>query len=273
MITYKKDVNKNYDETIKHILRSYNAQFWNNANSKYINLYAFNGKELVGAIEANYFWDWISIEKVFYHNVDILKQMIERLWYKYQDQTVSVAYFTTVTPRFKDFLEVGFELEDQVELDENTTYYYTHYDKPEDFEQGKLSITVLEEKIDEYHDILNQQHHLYNKKHCVEDISDVFDMTAFDQDVCIGGIQSNRYGNVLYIDRLAVDIKYRHQQIGTKLMKSAIDEARSLGLSYVMLGTTSFQAKAFYEKFGFHVVNKKDDVPRGYQSYTMLLKL
>ena len=273
MITYKKDENKSYDETIKHILRSHNAQFWNSANSKDINLYAFNGKELVGAIEANYFWDWVSIEKVFYHSIDILKQMIERVWYEYQNQAVSMAYFTTVTSRCNDFLEVGFVLENQVELDENTIYYYTHYNNLNAFEQGNLSIMFSEEKNTEYHDILDQQHHLYNEKHRVEDVSDVFDIAVFDQDAYIGGMQSNRYGSVLYIDRLAVDIKYRHQQIGTTLMNYAIDEARSLGLSYVMLGTTSFQAKAFYEKLGFQVVNKKDNVPRGYQSYSMSLKL
>jgi ribosomal protein S18 acetylase RimI-like enzyme len=78
---------------------------------------------------------------------------------------------------------------------------------------------------------------------------------------------------MLYINRLAVDPKYRNHLIGTTLVTHAIHYAKEKGIKLVMLGTCEFQARGFYEKLGFKVVYERDNNPKGYKSYTMLKRI
>jgi GNAT superfamily N-acetyltransferase len=61
----------------------------------------------------------------------------------------------------------------------------------------------------------------------------------------------------------------RRQRLGSKLLAMAEDEARKRGCKYVYLNTFSFQARPFYEKIGYECFATQDDMPLGYQSYSM----
>ena len=106
--------------------------------------------------------------------------------------------------------------------------------------------------------------------HQVVDVTDTFDMVAIDEKTCVGGVQSDAYGDMLYVSRIAILESYRHQKIGSTLMNHVIQYAKDQHLKYIMLGTSDFQAKPFYEKIRFKVVYKKFNHPRGYHSYTMI---
>lgn len=66
---------------------------------------------------------------------------------------------------------------------------------------------------------------------------------------------------------------HKGKGIGRALLKRVIDEAKAKNLDYIELGTTSFQAKGFYEKLGFKVVHTRKNNPKGYLSYTLVLTL
>jgi RimJ/RimL family protein N-acetyltransferase len=87
----------------------------------------------------------------------------------------------------------------------------------------------------------------------------------------LGGALGHVWGEWLNLDTLWVIELFRGQGYGAKLLEAAEDEARAQGCHGVFLDTFSFQAKPFYEKFGYEVVADIPDYPRGH-SYHVLKK-
>ena len=59
----------------------------------------------------------------------------------------------------------------------------------------------------------------------------------------------------------------RGQGYGKKLLEAAEEEARVQDYRGVFLGTFSFQARPFYEKFGYEVTGEIPDYPSGHALY------
>lgn len=87
-----------------------------------------------------------------------------------------------------------------------------------------------------------------------------------------GGIYSKFYcWKILFIEILWVDEAYRHQGIGSSLMKKLEETVKEKGGSLIHLDTFDFQAKDFYLKQGFEIYGVLDDCPPGH-SRTYLKK-
>jgi GNAT superfamily N-acetyltransferase len=56
---------------------------------------------------------------------------------------------------------------------------------------------------------------------------------------------------------------------GAKLIVAAEDEARTQGCHGVYLTTFSFQARPFYEKFGYEVIADIRDYPKGHSHHVL----
>lgn len=84
----------------------------------------------------------------------------------------------------------------------------------------------------------------------------------------IAGCVSRMYcWNVLYIDILWVDKKYRNQGLGSKLLEYVEDTAKKKGCYLIHLDTFDFQAKDFYFKHGYEVFGTLKDCPKGHCRY------
>jgi GNAT superfamily N-acetyltransferase len=83
------------------------------------------------------------------------------------------------------------------------------------------------------------------------------------------GVIGTTYWNWLSIELMWVREDLRGQGIGARLLSLAEDEARSRGTQFVHLDTFSFQARGFYEKFGYAVFGELADFPPGHQRYYM----
>jgi len=88
-----------------------------------------------------------------------------------------------------------------------------------------------------------------------------------------GGLLGDVYWGWLHINILWVDEGLRGQGYGEGLLKRAEEEALKKGCRAVHLDTMSFQAKPFYEKFGYTVFGMLDDLPPGHQRIFMWKKL
>ena len=75
--------------------------------------------------------------------------------------------------------------------------------------------------------------------------------------------------NVLAIDIIWVDEKYRGQGLGSVLLGEIEREATEKGCHLVHLDTFDFQAKTFYEKNGYTVFGILEDCPKGHARYFM----
>ena len=77
----------------------------------------------------------------------------------------------------------------------------------------------------------------------------------------------------LNLFNVAVAEPFRRQGYGAKLLRAAEDEARTQGCYNAFLTTFSFQAKPFYEKFGYEVVADIPDYPNGHSYHVLKKKL
>ncbi len=79
--------------------------------------------------------------------------------------------------------------------------------------------------------------------------------------------------NVLYIDILWVDEKYRKCGLGTKLLNEIEKIAFKENCSLIHLDTFDFQAKDFYTKQGYEVFGVLEDCPVNHCRYYLKKKL
>ena|SRR5919112_318864 len=87
----------------------------------------------------------------------------------------------------------------------------------------------------------------------------------------LGGALGHVWGSWLDLDALWVSELVRGRGYGAELLRAAEEEARTQGCHGVYLTTFSFQARPFYEKFGYEVVANIPDYPKGH-SFNVLTK-
>jgi len=92
-------------------------------------------------------------------------------------------------------------------------------------------------------------------------------------DEVIGGVLSEIYWNILYIDILWVKEEYRNKGYATALLTDIEATAKEMNCKISHLYTYDFQAKGLYEKLGYTVFGVLEDCPEGYTRYYMSKKL
>ena len=85
---------------------------------------------------------------------------------------------------------------------------------------------------------------------------------------CIATAYEYHWSKVL-LDDLWVDERYRHQGIGSMILREVERIAREKGCRVVTLGTASYMARPFYEKHGYTVFTTMK-TPNGYISYSLV---
>lgn len=89
----------------------------------------------------------------------------------------------------------------------------------------------------------------------------------------IGGILTDVYWNILYIDILWVKEEYRNKGYATALLADVENKAKEMNCKISHLYTYDFQAKGLYEKLGYGVFGILEDCPEGHNRYYMSKKL
>lgn len=67
--------------------------------------------------------------------------------------------------------------------------------------------------------------------------------------------------NATYISLLAINKNYRGKSYGAQLLKKAETFAIESGSSLITINTQDYQAKTFYEKYGYQVFGQLLDIP------------
>ena len=90
--------------------------------------------------------------------------------------------------------------------------------------------------------------------------------------VTIGGCFATAYEyhwSRMFLNELWVDERYRHQGIGSMIIREVERIAKEKGCRVVTLGTASYMARPFYEKHGYKVFTTIKN-PNGYVSYSLV---
>lgn len=85
----------------------------------------------------------------------------------------------------------------------------------------------------------------------------------------IGGLWGYTSYGWLFIELFVLPASLRGQGIGSGMLLAAETEARARGCHGAWLDTFEFQARAFYEKFGYACFGELPDYPRGHARYFM----
>ena len=85
---------------------------------------------------------------------------------------------------------------------------------------------------------------------------------------CIAQAYEYHWSRVL-LEELWVDERYRHQGLGSMIIREVERIAREKGCRVVTLGTASYMARPFYEKHGYTVFTTLKK-PNGYISYSLV---
>jgi GNAT superfamily N-acetyltransferase len=79
-----------------------------------------------------------------------------------------------------------------------------------------------------------------------------------------GGIAGDVWAGWLHVKVLYVDESLRRQGHGARLLRAAEDRARALGCHGVFLDSFTFQAAAWYPRFGYQEFGRLEDYPHGH---------
>src|SRR5258708_3422664 len=79
----------------------------------------------------------------------------------------------------------------------------------------------------------------------------------------VGGLLAEIWAGWMHIEFLWIDEPFRHKGFATQLLQAAEADAQQKGCTDVHLETFSFQARPFYERFGYKVFAELPDFPPG----------
>lgn len=84
----------------------------------------------------------------------------------------------------------------------------------------------------------------------------------------IAGVNAVIYHwGMLFVDELFVSEAYRHNKLGSYLMKRVEEEAKELGATLSHTDTFDFQAKDFYLKQGYEIFGELVNCPPGHTRF------
>jgi GNAT superfamily N-acetyltransferase len=89
----------------------------------------------------------------------------------------------------------------------------------------------------------------------------------------VGGVAAKTFGVWLLIDNLWVSEELRGQDYGSKILKLLEECAKKRGCQFSLLDTLNFQARPFYEKFGYSVRWTQNNYPKEGCKYFMVKDL
>jgi GNAT superfamily N-acetyltransferase len=117
--------------------------------------------------------------------------------------------------------------------------------------RGVMRIEVTDRPREEDEAYVIARTREYNAAFAENDIRSLCVFLRDESGRIIGGLSARTYWRYLDIAFLWVSDRHRGQDLGTKLMDAAEDEARTRGCERVFLDTLSFQALGFYQKRGY----------------------
>ena len=85
----------------------------------------------------------------------------------------------------------------------------------------------------------------------------------------VGGITFQKYNDIIFIDGVWVDEKFKRQGIGKLLIEQLVDIAKKSRIKDLQLNTYFSEAKNFFKASGFEVVNSIPHWKYGLTCYFM----
>jgi ribosomal protein S18 acetylase RimI-like enzyme len=139
-----------------------------------------------------------------------------------------------------------------------------------DLEPNKEFDDFLCRMIREFNNDHSLPHQEARKKGAVQPINII---VSDNEKTWVGGINADVYWGWVEIHNLWFHNSCRKKGLGSNLLKQVETIAKEKGATKALLTTFEFQARSFYEKYGYQVVGEIKDYPPGSSYYTMVKHL
>ena len=128
--------------------------------------------------------------------------------------------------------------------------------EPIEVSQSETDAQLIREKLNEFnfHLVPHDNHEPLN-------------LIVRRQNTLIAGLVGDTYWNWLYISLFWVDERERSHGLGTQILAKAEEIAVQRGCKHAHLETHDFQNLEFYQKRGYVIFGKLDNLPEGHTKY------
>jgi N-acetylglutamate synthase-like GNAT family acetyltransferase len=264
-----------YNEDIIKGLQAYNRSQTGYREKDKQNFYVCDGDEVIGACHSKMASDWCHIKRIYYKNVDVLKNLLNDVKEYYKGKVEGIQFSSVLPTLVEDFKTLGYiekgRLEDMPEGGENVFLLSTDFMPYETSKEYDIQST--EERIEQYDNILKQENRKLRKSLNFSSETVDVQFVVLDNGKFVGGIYGNFKYDYLFINVLFVGEKYRGRHIATTLMDLIENAAFQRGITNLYLTTFEFQALGFYKKRGYKKVMEIYDYPVGFKEYTVYKNL
>ena len=131
-----------------------------------------------------------------------------------------------------------------------------------------ISIQKQENAPSEQVDLLRAALRAYNQSAAGQSVHTSLLLTATTaQGEFVGGVYGKIAWQWLYVDLLWVHPNFRGNGLGRKLLTEIELAANKQQIFRYHLATASFQAPDFYQKLGYEICGKIEDLPPGHTNY------
>lgn len=137
------------------------------------------------------------------------------------------------------------------------------------FNEDKEFVNFLTEKLKSYNNAHSPFHKISREEGYVKHVN----LKEEVDGRFMAGASVRIYWGCMSIDKIFIEEGSRKSGIGSKFLKELIKIAKEKECKFIFLTTYSFQARNFYEKFGFYIIGELKDYPPGESFYTMRLDL
>ena len=127
-----------------------------------------------------------------------------------------------------------------------------------------VEIEFKKEATDDDYKIIGSEFEKHSKENGITCAYSPFTFIAKNDGEFAGIITGNSYYKEVHIGDLIVVDKFRHNHIGSQLVKTVEEHFKNQGFENMNLSTYAFQAPEFYKKMGFSVdfIRENADEPK-----------
>ncbi len=270
MIQYIKDEKMLHKDAIIKGLIDYNKSKTGELEKGSHCVYVIENDEPIGAMMTSYGWNWGEIGDYYYRDESVLKVLLNEVHKYYQNKVEAICLPTRIGSVSDTFEAYGYVVPGRIK-DLPKGYDFTEMMNNEmafieDVSTYKIQTST--EEIEYWHTLLKARDLFVSFD--VEDDAEELVYAALDGEELIGGVYGHTSKGYLYVSILWVDETFRNQDVGSALMDRIEEDAIEQGIKNFWLGTSSFQAKGFYEKRGYESVIHFSNCPKGFSNDTMV---
>jgi GNAT superfamily N-acetyltransferase len=259
-----------YNDELIAMLRRHNRQFTDDMSPEAGYLVAWNNDAIVGIVRYTKSWNWVGWKEFHTSDPSVVNALVDALWDRYP-AAGGILHYTDDATRITLLQEGGFHITGVLPATPLMGAYH-YLNAP--CSKGPVDPNIRIQDTSELGSMAKSWWDVQDASWRVrtgpipEEIPHCLVLT--NDDTLLGGVLASQTLDTLHVSILVVDESIRGRGMGRRLMEELEAIARSRGIVQISLGTTTFQARGFYERLGYRHVMTQKECPKEHDCFTLV---